>query len=424
MLGWGLNLQFGEAGILNFAYIGFVAIGAYITGVTSSGQPLPGSGQIYILGASLPFPLDLLAGGVASCLLAVVVAFIAFRRLRSDYLAMVLISISLVMYDLINNYVPLFDGADGLNTVPMPLSGVLNLDANSFLIFFAILSVVIGGFMWLVMSRITRSPLGRTLRAIRDDPDVVSAMGKNVFRYQLTAMLIGAFYAGIGGGLIIEFSSSFNTSAWLPAETFLIFAALIIGGLGNNSGVVIGAFVVPVLFTQLPKFLPDIPGHPGLILNLDGVGHRHAADRHPVVSPAGRSSRSGREPRSVLTRQASQAPPDAIDADKIEAAPVAPARRPTPRTLDERHPIAETGTTAVLSARTCGSPSAAIMRSTERTFDIAARRDHRPDRTERRRQEHRRQPVLRAAWTRTPGASSLDGTDVTGWPSHRIASRA
>ena len=330
VLGWGLNLQFGEAGILNFAYIGFVAIGAYITGVTSSGQPLPGSGQSYILGASLPFPLGLLAGGVASCLLAVVVAFIAFRRLRSDYLAMVLISISLVMYDLINNYVPLFDGADGLNTVPMPLSGVLNLDANSFLIFFAILSVVIGGFMWLVMSRITRSPLGRTLRAIRDDPDVVSALGKNVFRYQLTAMLIGAFYAGIGGGLIIEFSSSFNTSAWLPAETFIIFAALIIGGLGNNLGVMMGAFVVPVLFTQLPKFIPDIPGHPGLILNLEGAVIGMLLIVTMWFRPQGIVPERARRPDRFLTRQASQAPPDAIDADKIDAAPVAPARPADP----------------------------------------------------------------------------------------------
>ncbi len=271
ILGWGLNLQFGEAGILNFAYIAFVAIGAYITGVTSSGTPPPGSGESYVLGASLPFPLGLLLGGVASCLLAVVVAFIAFRRLRSDYLAMVLISVSLVMYDLINNDTKLFDGPDGLNAVPMPFSGMLHLNANSFLIFFSILTITIGLVMWLVMSRITRSPLGRTMRAIRDDPDVVSSLGKNVFRFQLTAMLVGAFYAGIGGGLIIEFSSAFNTSAWLPSETFIIFAALIIGGLGNNAGVVVGALIVPVLFTQLPKFLPDIPGHPGLILNLEGA---------------------------------------------------------------------------------------------------------------------------------------------------------
>lgn len=271
VLGWGLNLQFGETGILNFAYIGFVAIGAYVTGVTSMGQPQPGSGQMWMFGASLPFPVNLLLGGVVSAALALLVAFIAFRRVRSDYLAMVLISLSLVLYDVINNYVPLFGGADGLSSVPMPLSGVLNLDANSFLVFFAVLSLVIAAVLWLVMSRITRSPLGRTLRAIRDDPDVVRAMGKNVFRYQLTAMLIGAFFAGIGGGLIVEFSSSFNTSAWLPPETFLIFAALIIGGLRNNTGVVVGAFIVPVVFTQLPRFLPDIPGHPGLILSLDGV---------------------------------------------------------------------------------------------------------------------------------------------------------
>lgn len=271
VLGWGLNLQFGEAGILNFAYIGFVAIGAYVTGVTSMGPPQPGSGAQYMFGSTFPFPLNLLLGGLVSCAFAVLVAFVAFRRVRSDYLAMVLISLSLVLYDVINNYVPLFGGADGLSGVPLPLSGALNLDANSFLVFFALLSVVIAAVMWLVMSRITRSPLGRTLRAIRDDPDVVRALGKNVFRYQLTAMLVGAFYAGIGGGLTVEFSSSFNTSAWLPPETFLIFAALIIGGLRNNGGVVMGAFIVPVLFTQLPRFLPDIPGHPGLILSLDGV---------------------------------------------------------------------------------------------------------------------------------------------------------
>ena len=133
------------------------------------------------------------------------------------------------------------------------------------------MTFVVTLIMWFLMSRITRSPLGRTFRAVRDDPDVAAALGKNVFGYQLTAMLIGAFYAGIGGGLIIEFSSSFNTSAWLPGETFLIFAAVIVGGVGNNKGIILGALIVPVLFTQLPKFLPDIPGHPGLILNIDAI---------------------------------------------------------------------------------------------------------------------------------------------------------
>jgi branched-chain amino acid transport system permease protein len=268
ILGWGLNLQFGHGGILNFAYIGFVAIGAYVAGATSMPSPLPGSGQSYILGLSLPFPVPLLLGGVAACGLALVVSLLTFRRLRTDYLAMVLISLSLVLYDVINNFVPLFGGADGLYNVPEPLVGVFGLDPNSFVPFFCGVSLIIALIMWLLMWRITRSPFGRTVRAIRDDPEAAAALGKNVFRYQLTAMLIGSFYAGIGGGLIIEFSGAFNTSAWLPGETFLIFAAVLVGGIGNNLGMIVGAVIVPVIFTQAPKFLPDIPGHPGLVLNL------------------------------------------------------------------------------------------------------------------------------------------------------------
>jgi branched-chain amino acid transport system permease protein len=270
VLNWGLNIQFGGAGILNFAYIGFVAIGAYITGVTSMGKP-QGTGEQYILGISLPFPLGLILGGLASCLFALLVALIALRRLRTDYLAMVLISLSLVLYDVINNFVPLFNGADGLSNLPLPMADLFHLDGNSFVPFFAGVTLVIVLILWWVISRITRAPLGRTFRAIRDDPDVAASLGKGVFRYQLIAMLIGSFYAGIGGGLIIEFSSSFNTSAWLPGETFLIFAAVIVGGLGNNKGMILGALIVPVLFVQLPRFLPDIPGHPGLILNVDAI---------------------------------------------------------------------------------------------------------------------------------------------------------
>src|SRR5487761_1242792 len=123
ILNWGLNLQFGRTGILNFAYIAFVAVGAYFTGVLSLGQPIPGSGQSYILGSTLPFPVPLLIGGFAAPALGLFIGLIGFRRLRSDYLAIVMISLSIVLYDVVTNYVPLFDGADGLNGVPEPLAG-------------------------------------------------------------------------------------------------------------------------------------------------------------------------------------------------------------------------------------------------------------------------------------------------------------
>ncbi len=270
ILAMGLNIQYGETGILNFAYIGFVAIGAYVTGAVSLPNSV-GTGQHYILGLDMPFPINLLIGGLASSAFAVLVALIALRRLRTDYLAMVLISLSLVLYDVCNNYVPLFNGADGLYNVPEPLAGVFKLTTNSFIPVFAIVTGVIAMILWFVMSRITRSPLGRTFRAIRDDETVASALGKNVFRHQLTSMLIGSFYAGIGGGLIIQFGGSFNPSAWLPGETFVVFAVIIVGGVGNNIGLLVGSLLVETLLVHLPAFLPAIPGHPGLIEYIDAM---------------------------------------------------------------------------------------------------------------------------------------------------------
>jgi len=270
ILAMGLNIQFGEAGILNFAYIAFVALGAYVTGAVSLPNSV-GTGQQYIFGFNMPFPFSLLAGGVAAMVLAVVVAFLALRRLRTDYLAMVLISLSLVLYDIINNYPRLFNGADGLYNVPQPMAGIFHLTSNAFVIFFACVTGVVAMIGWFFMSRITRSPLGRTFRAIRDDPDVASALGKGVFRYQLTSMLIGSFYAGIGGGLIMQFGGSFNPSAWLPGETFVVFAVIIVGGVGNNVGLLVGALIVETLLIHLPAFLPEIPGHPGLIENIDAM---------------------------------------------------------------------------------------------------------------------------------------------------------
>ena len=249
ILAMGLNIQYGETGILNFAYIGFVAIGAYFTGVFSL-HSAAGTGQFYILGLGLPFPINLLLGGIAAMCFALVVALITLRRLRTDYLAIVLISLSLVLYDFCNNYVGLFNGADGLYNVPEPFAKTLGLTVNSFIPFFACLTAVISLLMWFVMSRVTRAPMGRTFRAIRDDHVVAAALGKNVFGMQLKSMLIGSFYAGIGGGLLIQFGGSFNPTAWLPGETFVVFAVLLVGGAGNNIGMFVGALLVETLLVH------------------------------------------------------------------------------------------------------------------------------------------------------------------------------
>jgi ABC-type branched-subunit amino acid transport system permease subunit len=109
------------------------------------------------------------------------------------------------------------------------------------------------------------------MRATREDLDVAEAFGKNTYALRMTAMVIGCVYAGIGGGLLIGFISAFNPGGWSPGETFLIWAAMLIGGRANNLGSVVGALLVPVIFIEATRFLPAFPGHPETIPALRNI---------------------------------------------------------------------------------------------------------------------------------------------------------
>jgi branched-chain amino acid transport system permease protein len=268
ILTWGLNIQFGYTGIPNFTYMTFWAAGGYLTGVTTVGPSSTQPGVQYILGLSWPWPATLLAGSFAAAFLGVVVGVIALGRLRSDYLAIVTFSLGFVAYDVVGSFRPLFNGFDGISGVVAPFSDILPLDPNGYLVFFLGLSAVIMLALWWAANRIYGSAFGRTLRAIRDDVDVSEALGKDTFRFRLIAMAIGCFYAGVAGGLTVEFISAMNTSAWAATETFIVWAAMLLGGRANNLGSVIGTLLLPVLFVEGTRFIPQIPSYPTLIPGL------------------------------------------------------------------------------------------------------------------------------------------------------------
>jgi branched-chain amino acid transport system permease protein len=262
---WGLNLQFGTAGILNFTYITFFAIGGYFTGVSMMSRPDAFSNMRYILGLNLPFPIALLFGAVAAGVLGLLVGLVALRRLRSDYLAIVTVSVGAIVYDLVNVNTAIFNGADGIAGIPYPFNDTLQLDPNTYTFFYVGLAGVFTLVLGLIAFRIYNSPLGRTLRAIREDEGVAAAFGKDTYRFRMIAMVVGCVYAGIAGGLLVGFISALNPGGWAAGETFLLYAALLLGGRGNNWGAVLGAFLVPVLFQEATRYLPAIPNHPELI---------------------------------------------------------------------------------------------------------------------------------------------------------------
>jgi ABC-type branched-subunit amino acid transport system permease subunit len=274
ILTWGLNIQFGLAGIPDFAYIAFMAIGAYFAGVTSLPRSTEPLFVHYILGLSWPFPVTLLAGAIAAAGVGALFGVIALRRLRDNYLAIVTFSLGFITYDFVSSYVPLFNGFQGLAGVAPPASTVVHLSYNDYQwLFLAIATttmVVLGLGAW----HISRSPLGRTMRAVRDNIDVAESLGKNTFRVRLAAFVIGCFYAGVGGALTIEYIGAFNPSAWQAPETFIIWAALLIGGRANSLGVVIGSLLVPICLFEVTTLVPLFNHHPQTSegLRLMGVG--------------------------------------------------------------------------------------------------------------------------------------------------------
>jgi branched-chain amino acid transport system permease protein len=269
-----LNLQFGVAGIVNFSFIIFQAVGAYTASVLTLGQPTPPPNgfQTYIGGANLPFPLPILAAAVAGGLLAAVIGPVGLRRLRADYQAMVLLVVSLIAGVIVTNDVGLFNGTNGLSLIPRPLAATLGLSPYGLgyqWLFVGIVAAVCVVVYWPV-HELTNSPLGRSLRAMRDNEHAARALGKNVGQLRMLAFIAGGAIAAVSGALLAEFITAWSPSSWLVPETFSYFAAVIVGGSGNNFGVIAGALMVPVVFLEAVRFIPQF-GRPGLVESLQWV---------------------------------------------------------------------------------------------------------------------------------------------------------
>jgi ABC-type branched-subunit amino acid transport system permease subunit len=261
---WGLNLQFGVAGISSFAFIVFQAAGAYTAAVLTLGPSQKSGFQQYIGGANLPFPLPVLAAGVVGALLAGLVGLFGIRRLRSDYQAMVMLVISLTATYLADNQTSVVNGPAGLSLVPKPLAGGLGLSLIGYQWFYVALSVAFCVVVYWFVRRFTGSPLGRATRAVRDNEQAAAALGKNVFGLRMTAFMAGGAIAGVSGGVFVEFLGAWSPGSWLYPETFVFFTAILVGGTGNNIGVAVGALLVPIGFLESTRFLPNI-GYPGFV---------------------------------------------------------------------------------------------------------------------------------------------------------------
>jgi branched-chain amino acid transport system permease protein len=246
---WGLNLQFGISGVMNFAFILFQAMGAYITAVLTLPRATPGSAETYILGWHLPWPLPLIGAGVAGAVLALAVGSFALRRRRRDFQATVMLVVSEQSW---------FNDSQDLFGIPQPFAGSLNTTPAGYDWFFVALTAGVALLVLFVTDRFTNSPWGRRLRAMRENADAAESLGTNVRAESLKVYVVGGAIAAISGGVLVEFITSWDPSGWGTGETFIFFVAIIVGGLGNNFGAFLGAFLVLGVFLELPTYLPQL----------------------------------------------------------------------------------------------------------------------------------------------------------------------
>ncbi|MEZ5823893.1 MAG: branched-chain amino acid ABC transporter permease [Geminicoccaceae bacterium] len=247
LLALGLNVAWGLTGMVNLGLAGFFALGAYASAIATTSGGLP-----VVLGVLLGF---LFAGAFGLLLAAVTL------RLRGDYLAIITLGFAESVRLFAANEIWLTNGADGISNIPMPGRGLVT--PMQFNIGFALLALLVTLAVLVFLHRLASSPMGRALRAIRDDDVVAGVAGKPVRRMRLQAFALSAALLGLAGALFGHYNSYIAPDIFRPLITIYIFLALTVGGPGNMRGAVFGSIFVVVLLEGsrlLGDLLPSLSG--------------------------------------------------------------------------------------------------------------------------------------------------------------------
>ncbi|WP_319513611.1 branched-chain amino acid ABC transporter permease [Cohaesibacter marisflavi] len=233
----GLNLQWGQTGLFNVGVAGFVAVGAYVSSILTT-PAIDGR----LGGFDLPIVIGWLGGGLGAGILCFLLGALTLR-LRADYLAIATFGAAVVIQLTLLNLEGITGGPFGIGFIPRPFGG---LAENPSLFAIANLGVLILLVLvcYFALQRLTRSPWGRVLRALREDEEAAKALGKDPVTYRLQAFAIGGFIMGLGGAAQAHFIGFIAPDNYMPTLTFQVWTMLIVGGSGNMRGAILGAVLV------------------------------------------------------------------------------------------------------------------------------------------------------------------------------------
>ncbi|MGB3556894.1 MAG: branched-chain amino acid ABC transporter permease [Jannaschia sp.] len=241
ILALALNLQWGLTGMVNFGIAGFYALGAYTSGLLSAKAGWP-------LGATIPAAV--LAGIVAGGLVALL-----SMRLREDFLAIVTLGVGEMIRLIVLNEDQITEGPRGLRIEAQPFHGLVG--AEAYPLFYLCFVALFVAITYAICERIRTGPMGRTLRAIREDDVVAGVLGKDVFRHRVQIFAIGGGFMGLAGALYAHFTQNISPEVFMPMVAMFVWMSVIVGGAGNNRGLLIGAGTV-IMFLEGTRFIGDV----------------------------------------------------------------------------------------------------------------------------------------------------------------------
>ncbi|MVW74952.1 high-affinity branched-chain amino acid ABC transporter permease LivM [Pseudomonas xionganensis] len=252
MLGLGLNIVVGLAGLLDLGYVGFYAVGAYSTALL---------GMYFQIG----FWPGLVAAGALAALFGFLLGF-PVLRLRGDYLAIVTLGFGEIIRILLNNMTWLTNGPNGIGNIEKPtLFGLefsrrasegaqtfheffgIAFNTNHRVMFLYLLALLLVLATLFVINRLLRMPLGRAWEAMREDEIACRALGLNPTAIKLTAFTIGATFAGFAGSFFAARQGFISPESFTFIESAIILAIVVLGGMGSQLGVILAAIVMTVL---------------------------------------------------------------------------------------------------------------------------------------------------------------------------------
>lgn len=247
MLGLGLNIVVGMAGLLDLGYVAFYAVGAY-------------SYALLNLHFGIGFWLALPLGGLLAAMFGILLGF-PVLRLRGDYLAIVTLGFGEIIRLVLENWTEFSNGPSGISGIPRPSFFGMDLNLEQSLISLYYLMLIMVALTIVVSSRLQNSRIGRAWAALREDEIACRAMGIDKIKIKLAAFASGAFWAGMAGVLFAAKTTFVNPASFTFMESAIILCIVVLGGMGSIPGVIIAALVLILL----PEYLRAVADYRMLV---------------------------------------------------------------------------------------------------------------------------------------------------------------